>query len=87
MDALVTTSADKTIKVWNTSDWSLTRTLAHHQRWVWDAAFTCDGALLLSTSSDHTVKVWNMADGSLMRTLNGHNLTVTCVAVHDYLTT
>lgn len=37
MASMATTSADKTVKLWNTVTWELDKTLAQHQRWVWDA--------------------------------------------------
>mmetsp|Transcript_16050 Transcript_16050/g.21210 ORF Transcript_16050/g.21210 Transcript_16050/m.21210 type:complete len:277 (+) Transcript_16050:103-933(+) len=40
---LVTTSSDKTAKVWDATsgEWALQQTLSQHQRWVWDAVFFC----------------------------------------------
>ena len=47
---LATCSADTTIKLWSTSnyEYTLERTLAGHQRWVWDAAFSADSAYLVT---------------------------------------
>jgi len=40
---LATTSADQTVKLWRTSDFSLHSTLqSENQRWVWDIAFSAD---------------------------------------------
>ena len=44
---LVTTSADKTVKVWSTSSWKIERTLSQHQKWVWDAVFSADSVYLV----------------------------------------
>ena len=49
---LVTTSSDKTAKVWSIDrGWQLEKTLAQHQRWVWDACFSADSAYLVTASS------------------------------------
>ena len=32
---LATTSADKTVKLWNTSTWKRKQTIRAHQKWVW----------------------------------------------------
>ena len=45
---LATASADRTIRIWNTRDWTLERTLQGHQRWVWDCAFSADSAYIVS---------------------------------------
>ena len=46
---LATTSADKTIKIWNVEDsFSLDKTLIGHTRWVWDCSFSADSAYLVS---------------------------------------
>ncbi len=82
-NTLVTTSADKTIKVWNTKKWGLEKVLAQHQRWVWDAVFSGDSQYLVSASSDQSAKLWDMKSGEVIRTFTGHNLTVSCVALND----
>ena len=65
---IATTSADKTIRLWNiittngdynTNKYELDKILTHHQRWVWDAVFSADSLYI------------------------GHNLTVSCVALND----
>lgn len=80
---LATTSADKTIRLWNTSTWELERTLAQHQRWVWDAVFSADSLYLVTVSSDQCGKLWDLRSGEVIRNYAGHNLAVTCVALND----
>lgn len=80
---IATTSADRSIKLWSTSTWELTRTLLQHQRWVWDAVFSADSLYLVSVSSDQTGKLWNLRTGEAIRNYTGHNLAVTCVALSD----
>jgi len=45
---LATTSADHTVKIWNTQKFTLEKTLTGHQRWVWDCAFSADSAYLVT---------------------------------------
>ena len=104
---LVTTSSDKTAKLWklprkkqdNTnngeapeektqedttnSSFTLQRTLAQHQRWVWDACFSADSAYLVTASSDHSARLWDLHSGSAIRYYSGHTLAVTCCALND----
>lgn len=80
---LVTTSADKTAKLWNVSRWEVEHTLKDHQRWVWDAAFSADSSYLVTACSDHNARLWDLRTGDLVRTYQGHNLAVTCVALND----
>lgn len=81
---IATTSADKTIKLWNTANnFELERTLSHHQRWVWDAVFSADSLYMVSVSSDTTGKLWSIKSGEVLKTYVGHNLSVSCVALND----
>ena len=46
---LATTSADSTIKIWTTADFSLRNTLKRSQeKWVWDCAFAQDSQHLFT---------------------------------------
>jgi G protein beta subunit-like protein len=80
---LVTTSADKTAKLWNVAKWEVEHTLKDHQRWVWDAAFSADSSYLVTACSDHHPRLWDLRTGDLVRTYQGSNLAVTCVALND----
>eukprot|EP01041_Mallomonas_annulata_P002394 gene2394-4645_t len=80
---VATTSADRSVKLWNTSSWTLSRTLAQHQRWVWDAVFSADSSYMVTASSDQCGKLWDLRSGEVIRNYQGHNLAVTCVALND----
>ena len=55
---LATTSADKTVKIWNAENgFKLDKTLQGHAAWVYDASFSADSAYLVTASSDRTAKV------------------------------
>lgn len=40
---------------------SLETTLAAHQRWVWDCAFSADSAYLVTACSDHYARLWELS--------------------------
>ena len=49
------------LQVWTVGgNWELDKTLAQHQRWVWDAAFSADSSYLVTASSDHSAKLWEL---------------------------
>lgn len=88
VSCIATASADKTIKLWNIipnapNRFELEKTLAHHQRWVWDAVFSADSLYMVTVSSDQSGKLWNIKTGEVMKTYVGHALTVSCVALND----
>ncbi|GBG59631.1 hypothetical protein CBR_g49895 [Chara braunii] len=80
---LATTSADRTVKIWSVDGFRLEKTLKGHDRWVWDCAFSVDGAYLVTASSDATAKLWNICTGATVRTYSGHQKGVICCALHD----
>jgi U3 small nucleolar RNA-associated protein 13 len=66
---IASSSQDKTIKIWNSSDLMLVQTLTGHKKGVWDCAFSPVDKLLVSASGDKTVKVWNLTNGTCITTL------------------
>jgi WD40 repeat protein len=64
---LASTSADKTVRLWNL-DGILLKKLEGHEKSVNRVIFSPDGRMLASASSDGTVKLWNL-DGKLLKTL------------------
>ena len=80
---LATTSSDHTVKLWNMENKTLSKTLAGHQRWVWDCAFSADSQYLVTASSDHTARLWELARGEAIRHYKGHHKSVICVALND----
>mmetsp|Transcript_15906 Transcript_15906/g.33371 ORF Transcript_15906/g.33371 Transcript_15906/m.33371 type:complete len:322 (+) Transcript_15906:358-1323(+) len=80
---LVTTSSDKTVRLWDTSTWQLTQTLSQHSKWVWDAVFSADSSYLVTASSDRTARLWNLRTGTPVRHYTDHDYAVTCVALND----
>lgn len=80
---LVTTSSDRTACLWSTETWALEKTLAQHQRWVWDAAFSADSNYLVTASSDNSARLWDLSSGEVIRHYTGHSLAVSCCALND----
>eukprot|EP00613_Pedinella_sp_CCMP2098_P073786 CAMPEP_0171912904 /NCGR_PEP_ID=MMETSP0993-20121228/11422_1 /TAXON_ID=483369 /ORGANISM="non described non described, Strain CCMP2098" /LENGTH=881 /DNA_ID=CAMNT_0012546823 /DNA_START=1 /DNA_END=2646 /DNA_ORIENTATION=- len=76
-DSLVATSSqDKTVKLWSTSDLSLVATLRGHKRGVMALSFSRVGQVAATCSADRTVKVWSLAprDGfTCLKTFQGHS--------------
>jgi WD40 repeat protein len=60
---LATASNDRTIKLWNTADWSERATLTGHERAVVDLAFSHDGRALYTGGYDATLRRWELNGG------------------------
>jgi predicted NACHT family NTPase len=78
---LLSSSGDKTIKLWHLPSGELQRTLSAHSGKVWSIAISPDGQTLASGSSDNTIKLWSLPSGELRRTLSGHSAAVRSVAI------
>jgi len=79
---LATTSADKTIKLFNVAEgYKLSKLLAGHQKWVWDCVFSKDGRHLVTASSDSVARLWDVKTGETVRHYTGHRKAVSCVAL------
>jgi G protein beta subunit-like protein len=64
-------------------DFSLDKTLAAHQRWVWDCVFSADSEYLVTGSSDQTARLWDISRGEVIKNYTGHHKAVVCVALND----
>ena len=80
---LATTSADRTVKLWNLDGFTLDRTLTGHQRWVWDCVFSVDAAYLVTASSDCSARLWDLSTGDAIRLYSGHHKAVVACALND----
>ena len=79
---LVTTSSDKTARIFDTTTWQLTQTLSQHKKWVYDAVFSADSSYLVTASSDKTALLWNLRTGTPVRQYL-HECPCTAVALND----
>ena len=71
---IVTSSADRTAKVWNAVTGAFVHTLdgpQGHQNAVESAQFSPNGQFIVTASWDGTAKVWNAVTGALVHTLAG----------------
>jgi WD40 repeat protein len=69
---IVTSSRDKTVRIWDANTGRLLRTLTGHQEMVRGAHFSPDGKLIGSASDDRTARLWDTTTGNLLRELKGH---------------
>ncbi|ORX73597.1 WD40 repeat-like protein [Linderina pennispora] len=95
---LATASSDRTARLWQLAERvvqapdgseavvagaELINTLAYHQRWVWDVAFSSDSGYLVTVSTDTKAALWDVASGEIIREFKGHQKGVVCVALND----
>jgi len=76
---LASSSADKTIRVWDARSGKWLRTLEGHIQGISDLSWSHDSKYLCSASDDKTIKLWSSEDGELLKTLIGHSNYVFCV--------
>jgi Tol biopolymer transport system component len=69
---IVTASADRSLKIWNTADGRLLSTLRDHADMVYGVSWSADGKLLVSAGADKQVKVWNAETGRRLYSLQPH---------------
>jgi WD40 repeat protein len=79
-DMVASAGWDKNIKLWNTNNGQLIRTLTGHKDAVNSVAFSPDGQILASGSNDMTIKLWEVNTGKEICTLKGHTGFINCVA-------
>lgn len=80
---LCTCSADKSIRLWNSSNGHMLCEFQGHQKWVWDANFSSDSRLIASASSDSTVCLWDVQRRLLIKSFIGHDKGATTVLLSD----
>ncbi|XP_065680195.1 target of rapamycin complex subunit lst8 [Hydra vulgaris] len=81
---LVTTSADSSLKIWNTTDFSLLKTLTDPSgRWVWDCSFSEDSHYIITATSDGVGRLWNIDKEEIIREYTGHQKAIICLAFRD----
>jgi WD40 repeat protein len=72
-ETLISSSDDKTVKLWNLQTGQCLKTLPGHQSRIWSVALSPDGETLASGSDDKTVRLWNLSNGQCLRTLQGYH--------------
>ncbi len=69
---VVTSSNDKTARIWDTATGAEIAVLSGHEDKVHSAAFSPDGAWVVTASDDTTARVWDAATGAEIAVLSGH---------------
>jgi hypothetical protein len=67
---LATSSADKSVRLWNSDNLKAEKTLSGLTDFVYAVAFSPDGALVAGGSYDGGVVVWKVSDGSTVKAFN-----------------
>jgi WD40 repeat protein len=78
---LLSSSSDRTARLWDIGRGAELACLRGHQRAVHGVAFFGDGRRALSASFDRTVRVWDTVSGAELHCLRGHPSEVRWVAV------
>ena len=73
LQALLTASADATVRLWALKDGACLRTFSGHGSAVLQARFLSLGTQLASTGSDGLLKLWSVATGEEIRTAEAHD--------------
>lgn len=60
-DFIVSSSRDKTIKIWEVATGYCVKTLVGHREWVRMARISFCGELIASCSNDQTIRVWHIS--------------------------
>ncbi|QIG51001.1 AAA family ATPase [Nordella sp. HKS 07] len=69
-DSIVTSSFDKTARIWNVRGGSETAILRGHQDAVERAMFSPDGSRVVTVARDDTARIWNAASGKQLFVLS-----------------
>mmetsp|Transcript_36744 Transcript_36744/g.67365 ORF Transcript_36744/g.67365 Transcript_36744/m.67365 type:complete len:277 (+) Transcript_36744:3-833(+) len=60
---LITSSSDKTAKIWDTATATVLHTLQGHSGWVVSADFRDDSSMVVTSGNDNTARMWDSASG------------------------
>ena len=77
---MASSSADMTVRLWNTVSWKCMHVLQGHTQGVCDVAFSADSKHLASASDDRTIRLWDVSTTKMLSTMRGHANFVFCVA-------
>jgi hypothetical protein len=77
---IVSGSADKTIRLWDTKGNPIGQSFKGHQDWVHSVAFSPDGKTIVSGSTDTTIRLWDTKGNPIGQPFTGHTDKVMSVA-------
>ncbi|MCO5563861.1 hypothetical protein L7F22_017511 [Adiantum nelumboides] len=69
---LGSSSLDKTVRIWNSSDRTCRSTLEGHAAGISDLAWSSYSLYICSASDDNTLRLWDVSTGDKLWTLKGH---------------
>jgi WD40 repeat protein len=69
---VVTTSSDKTARIWDAATAKEIAVLRGHENFVKSAAFSPDGTRIVTVSGDKTARIWDAATAKEIAVLRGH---------------
>ena len=69
---IVTTSSDKTARIWDVATAKEIAVLRGHEGSVSSATFSPDGSRVVTASWDKTARIWDAASGKGMAAMRGH---------------
>ncbi len=79
---IVTTSHDKTARIWDARSGKMQVELKGHGEAVTCAVFSPDGKSLYTGCMDRSIRRYDSTTGTLMRTLSGHEKGIHCLLPH-----
>ena len=79
---VVTSSGDKTAKVWSLQDYTCIATLEGHTNGVQRAIFVRDNNQIVTCGADGLVKIWT-TNGEILATLDNHENRIWALAAKD----
>ena len=80
-EIMASCSTDKTVKLWNTTDGSLIRTLSGHADGLLHSLDMLKENLLVSGSLDNTIKLWHVSTGQLVNTIDTKSQITTLIVI------
>lgn len=79
---LLSSSADKTVRLWSLHTYTALVVYKSHTGPVWDVRFSPQGHYFLTASADRTARLWSTPQIAPLRLLVGHDSDVDVVAWH-----
>ncbi|BBM81854.1 serine/threonine-protein kinase [Candidatus Uabimicrobium amorphum] len=67
---------DNCVRIFDTQQQKISRTLKGHDAPVWSVAFSPNGKFLASSSKDRSIILWDISTGKQLRRLQGHQLSI-----------
>jgi WD40 repeat protein len=80
-ELLVSSGMDNRVNIWDTTDWSLLRSLQGHEKSVNSIDLDPDEKVLATGSSDQTVKLWSFPEGEIKHELRDRKQAVASVEI------